>query len=38
VNKSAAEKLDIRKGDQIQVFTGGQPHFLTVRRSSRIAC
>jgi putative ABC transport system permease protein len=30
-NASAADKLDIVKGDQIQVFTGGQPHFLTVR-------
>ena len=30
-NKSAADKLDIQKGDQIQVFTQGQPHFLTVK-------
>ena len=30
-NASAAEKLDIQPGDQIQVFTHGQPHVLTVR-------
>jgi len=31
VNESAADKLDIQTGDLIQVFTGGQPHLLTVR-------
>ncbi len=31
VNESAADKLDIQKGDQIQVFTHNEPHFLTVR-------
>lgn len=30
-NKSAADKLDITKGDTIQVFTAGQPHAFTVR-------
>ncbi len=30
-NKSAAEKLDIKTGDSVQIFVGGQPHNFTVK-------
>jgi putative ABC transport system permease protein len=30
-NQSTADKLDVQKGDQLQIFVGGQPNSFTVR-------